>query len=129
MEAMIQPGGARAATLLSVSDKTGSSTSRAARGLGSSCVDRRHAGACGSRARSPPIEDFTGFPEIMGGRGTRLRSSTPACCVREAHGRGREHEIEFVDLVCVTSIRSDAAARRGATEHEVIERSTSAGRR
>ena len=81
---MTQPGEVRIQrAVLSVSDKTGLvefargladlgielvSTGGTARALAEAGIDTR------------PIEDFTGFPEIMGGRVKTLHpSSTPAC--------------------------------------------------
>src|SRR4029079_1857277 len=73
------------------------------------------------------IEDFTGFPETRAGRvktlHPRLYAGLLALRDDESHMEAaREHEIEFVDLVCVNLYPLEAqAARRGATDHEVIE--------
>src|SRR3954452_11006437 len=72
MEAMVQPGEVRVRrALLSVSDKTG--IQDFARGLASLGVELISTGgtadaleAAGLKVR--PVEEFTGFPEIMGGR-------------------------------------------------------------
>ena len=73
------------------------------------------------------IEDFTGFPEIMGGRVKTLHPKLYAGLLalrddEEHMAAAAEHEVEFVDLVCVNLYPFEAtAARRGVTEHEVIE--------
>ena len=73
------------------------------------------------------VEDFTGFPEIMGGRVKTLHPKIYAGVLalrdNEEHmAAAAEHEVEFVDLVCVNLYPFEAtAARRGVTEHEVIE--------
>src|SRR5439155_6071978 len=72
MEAMVQPGEVRVRrALLSVSDKTG--IVDFARGLAQLDIELVSTGGtagvlseAGLAVR--PIEDFTGFPEIMGGR-------------------------------------------------------------
>ena len=74
-----------------------------------------------------PIEDFTGFPEIMGGprqdaAPQALRRPARAARRPRPHDRREEHEVEFVDLVCVNLYPFErTAARRGTTDHEVIE--------
>ena len=73
------------------------------------------------------IEDFTGFPEIMGGRVKTLHPKLYAGLLalrddEEHMAAAAEHDVEFVDLVCVNLYPFEAtAARRGVTEHEVIE--------
>ncbi|MDX6475122.1 MAG: phosphoribosylaminoimidazolecarboxamide formyltransferase / cyclohydrolase [Gaiellaceae bacterium] len=73
------------------------------------------------------IEDFTGFPEIMDGRVKTLHPKLYAglLALRDdpAHMvAAEEHDVEFVDLVCVNLYPFEAtAARRGVTDHEVIE--------
>ena len=73
------------------------------------------------------IEDFTGFPEIMGGRVKTLHPKLYAgvLALRDdpAHMAAvHEHEVEFVDLVCVNLYPFESwAGRRGVTEHEVLE--------
>src|SRR6201985_1431075 len=131
MEAMVQPGEVRVRrALLSVSDKTG--VVDFARGLADLGVELVSTGGTATTLREAglevrAIEDFTGFPEIMGGRvktlHPRLYAGLLALRDDEEHMEAaREHEIEFVDLVCVNLYPFEAtAARRGATEHEVIE--------
>src|SRR4051812_16841305 len=131
MEAMVQPGEVRVRrALLSVSDKTG--IADFARGLASLDVELISTGGtaavlhdAGLEARG--IEEFTGFPEIMGGRvktlHPKLYGGLLALRDDEDHmAAAAEHEVEFVDLVCVNLYPFEATARRrGATEHEVIE--------
>ena len=51
-----------------------------------------------------------------------LRRPARAARRRRAHARPREHEIEFVDLVCVNLYPFERTAARSGTErHEVIE--------
>ena len=131
MEAMVQPGEVRVQrALLSVSDKTGIvDFARGLAGLGRRAdLHRRHgrrAARGGLEVRA--IEDFTGFPEIMGGRVKTLHPKLYAGLLalrddEEHMAAAAEHEVEFVDLVCVNLYPFEATARRrGATEHEVIE--------
>jgi phosphoribosylaminoimidazolecarboxamide formyltransferase/IMP cyclohydrolase len=126
-----QPGEVRIRrALLSVSDKTGIvDFARGLAGLGIEIVSTggtaRELQEGGIEVRS--ISDFTGFPEIMDGRvktlhpklyaGLLARRNDPAHMVA-----AEEHDIEFVDLVCVNLYPFEAvASRRGAAEHEVIE--------
>src|SRR3954469_22547312 len=131
MEAMVQPGEVRVKrALLSVSNKTG--IQDFARGLASLDVELISTGGtaavlqeAGLEVRA--IEDFTGFPEIMGGRvktlHPKLYGGLLALRDDEDHmAAAAEHEVEFVDLVCVNLYPFEATARRrGATDHEVIE--------
>jgi len=126
-----QPGDVRVRrALLSVSDKTG--VIDFARGLAELGVELVSTGGTAAALRDAGldvrgIEDFTGFPEIMGGRvktlHPRLYAGLLALRDDESHmAAASEHEIEFVDLVCVNLYPFEAtAARRGATDHEVIE--------
>jgi phosphoribosylaminoimidazolecarboxamide formyltransferase/IMP cyclohydrolase len=116
--------------VLSVSDKTG--IVEFAKGLAALGIELVSTGgtaqaltAAGLTIR--PIEDFTGFPEIMSGRvktlhpklyaGLLARRDDPAHMVA-----AEENAIEFVDLVCVNLYPfEDTAARRGATDDDVIE--------
>ncbi len=128
---MTQPGEVRIRrALLSVSDKTG--IVEFATGLAALDIELVSTGgtaqaltAAGLTVRA--IDDFTGFPEIMDGRvktlhpklyaGLLARRDDPAHMVS-----AEEHGIEFVDLVCVNLYPfEETAARRGATEEEVIE--------
>ena len=123
---MTQPGEVRIRrALLSVSDKTG--IVEFAKGLAALDIELVSTGgtaqaleAAGLTVRA--IEDFTGFPEIMGGRvktlhpklyaGLLARRDDPAHMVA-----AEEHAIEFVDLVCVNLYPfEETAARRGATD-------------
>jgi phosphoribosylaminoimidazolecarboxamide formyltransferase/IMP cyclohydrolase len=73
------------------------------------------------------IEDFTGFPEIMDGRVKTLHPKLYAglLAVRsdpEHMAAAGEHEIEFVDLVCVNLYPFErTAATRGVSDEDVIE--------
>lgn len=131
MEAMVQPGEVKVRrALLSVTDKTG--VVEFARGLASLGVELVSTGGTAAALREGglevrAIEDFTGFPEIMGGRVKTLHPKLYAGLLAlrdddEHMAAAAEHEIEFVDLVCVNLYAFEAtAARRGVTEHEVIE--------
>jgi phosphoribosylaminoimidazolecarboxamide formyltransferase/IMP cyclohydrolase len=126
-----QPGDVRVRrALLSVSDKTG--IVDFARGLSELGVELVSTGGTASALRDAGldvrgIEDFTGFPEIMGGRVKTLhpRLYAGVLALRDEPGHMaavEEHEIEMVDLVCVNLYPFEATAvRRGATDHEVIE--------
>src|SRR4051794_17883708 len=131
MEAMVQPGEVRVRrALLSVSDKTG--IVDFARGLAELGIELVSTGGTAAVLIKDvlevrPIEDFTGFPEIMGGRVKTLHPKLYAGLLAlrddgEHMAAAAEHEVEFVDLVCVNLYPFEApAARRGVTEHEVIE--------
>jgi phosphoribosylaminoimidazolecarboxamide formyltransferase/IMP cyclohydrolase len=126
-----QPGEVRVRrALLSVSDKTG--IVDFARGLADLGVELVSTGGtasvlAGAGLAVRSIEDFTGFPEIMGGRVKTLHPKLYAglLALRDdpAHMvAAEEHGVEFVDLVCVNLYPFErTAARRGVTEHEVIE--------
>jgi phosphoribosylaminoimidazolecarboxamide formyltransferase/IMP cyclohydrolase len=116
--------------LLSVSDKTG--IVDFARGLVELGVEIVSTGGTayelsesGIPVRS--ITDLTGFPEIMDGRVKTLHPKLYAglLAVRDnpEHARAAaEHGVEPVDLVCVNLYPFErTAARRGASEAEVIE--------
>jgi phosphoribosylaminoimidazolecarboxamide formyltransferase/IMP cyclohydrolase len=119
-----------ARALLSVSDKTG--IVEFARGLSELGVEiistggtARELTESGIRVRS--ITDLTGFPEIMDGRVKTLHPKLYAglLAVRdnpEHIQAAEEHDVEFVDLVCVNLYPFErTAAQRGASEAEVIE--------
>ncbi len=126
-----QPGAVQVRrALLSVSDKTG--VVDFARGLAELGVElvstggtARELQAAGLAVR--PIEDFTGFPEIMDGRVKTLHPKLHAglLAVRSdpAHlAAAAEHDVEFVDLVCVNLYPFErTAGRRDAAPEEVIE--------
>jgi phosphoribosylaminoimidazolecarboxamide formyltransferase/IMP cyclohydrolase len=126
-----QPGDVRIRrALLSVSDKT--SVVDFARGLDELGVELVSTGGTAGALRDAGlevrgIEDFTGFPEIMGGRVKTLHPRLYAGLLAlrddaDHMAAADEHGIEFVDLVCVNLYPFEATAgRRGATEHEVIE--------
>ena len=117
--------------LLSVSDKTGIvEFARALANLGVELVSTggtaQTLDAAGIDVRT--IEDFTGFPEIMSGRvktlhpklyaGLLTRRDDPAHVLT-----AEEHEIEYVDLVCVNLYPFErTAARRGIRDSEVMEK-------
>lgn len=131
MEAIVQPGEVRVQrALISVSDKTG--VVEFARGLAALGVELISTGGTAAALREAglevrAIEDFTGFPEMMDGRvktlHPRLYAGVLALRDNAEHmATAAEHDIEFVDLVCVNLYPFEAtAARRGATEHEIIE--------
>ena len=107
---MTQPGEVRIArALLSVSDKTGLvEFASGLAELGIELISTGGTAAALAQAGIParPIEDFTGFPEIMGGRVKTLHPRLYAglLAVRDdpAHmAAAEEHEVDFVDLVCV----------------------------
>jgi phosphoribosylaminoimidazolecarboxamide formyltransferase / IMP cyclohydrolase len=128
---MTQPGDVRIRrALLSVSDKTG--IVDFARGLAELGVEIVSTGGTANALREAglevrPIEDFTGFPEIMGGRVKTLHPKLYAGLLAlrdnpEHMEAASKQGVEFVDLVCVNLYPFEAtAARRGATDHEVIE--------
>jgi len=128
---MTQPGDVRVRrALLSVSDKRG--VVEFAAGLAELGVElvstggtARELAEAGLEVRT--IEDFTGFPEMMGGRVKTLHPKLYAGLLAlrddaEHMAAAEAHDVEFIDLVCVNLYPFErTAARRGATEHEVIE--------
>ena len=74
-----------------------------------------------------PVEDYTGFPEILGGRVKTLNPRIYAglLAVRsdsEHVDTLREHSVDPIDLVCVNLYPFErVSARRGVEEDEVIE--------
>ncbi|MEA2249241.1 MAG: phosphoribosylaminoimidazolecarboxamide formyltransferase / cyclohydrolase [Solirubrobacteraceae bacterium] len=116
--------------LLSVSDKRG--IVDFARGLADLGVELVSTGGTASELQEAGlevrrVEDLTGFPEIMDGRVKTLHPKLYAglLAVRDnpEHMRAAaEHEIEFVDLVCVNLYPFERTAGRfGSTEAEIIE--------
>jgi phosphoribosylaminoimidazolecarboxamide formyltransferase / IMP cyclohydrolase len=120
--------------LLSVSDKTG--LVDFARGLSELGVELVSTGGtaralsdAGGGAGIPitPIEDFTGFPEMMDGRvktlHPRLYAGLLALRDDDAHLQAAsEHSIEPVDLVCVNLYPFEQTLARGdATDAEIVE--------
>ena len=130
-QALVAPGEVRVRrALLSVSDKRG--IADFARGLTELGVEVISTGGtatelseAGIAVRS--VEDLTGFPEIMDGRVKTLHPKLYAGLLavrdqREHLKQAADHDIEFIDLVCVNLYPFErTAARRGATEQEVIE--------
>jgi phosphoribosylaminoimidazolecarboxamide formyltransferase/IMP cyclohydrolase len=129
--AVTAPGEVQIArALLSVSDKTG--IVEFARGLAELGIEIVSTGGtagaleeAGIQVRS--ITDLTGFPEIMDGRVKTLHPKlyTGLLAVRDdpAHmDAAREHDVEFVDLVCVNLYPFErTASQRGIADGEVIE--------
>lgn len=129
------PGGVRVRrALLSVSDKTG--LLDFARGLVELDVELVSTGGtaralaeAGGGAGIPitPIEDFTGFPEMLDGRvktlHPRLYAGLLALRDDDAHLQAAsEHSIEPVDLVCVNLYPFEQTLARGdATDAEIVE--------
>jgi phosphoribosylaminoimidazolecarboxamide formyltransferase/IMP cyclohydrolase len=119
-----------ARALLSVSDKTG--IVEFARGLSQLGVEIVSTGGTAtalSEAGVPvrSISDLTGFPEIMDGRVKTLHPRLYAGVLglrddADHMQAAEEHDVEFVDLVCVNLYPFErTAARRGVSEAEVIE--------
>ena len=107
---MTQPGEVRIQrALLSVSDKTG--IVDFARGLAELGIELVSTGGTakeltGAGLTVRPIEDYTGFPEIMGGRVKTLHPKLYAGLLAlrddaEHMVAAKEQGVEFVDLVCV----------------------------
>jgi phosphoribosylaminoimidazolecarboxamide formyltransferase / IMP cyclohydrolase len=129
--AVTAPGEVQIArALLSVSDKTG--IVEFARGLAELGIEIVSTGGtagaledAGVTVRS--ISDLTGFPEIMDGRVKTLHPKLYAgvLAVRDepAHMlQAQEHDVEFVDLVCVNLYPFErTAAQRGIPDGEMIE--------
>jgi phosphoribosylaminoimidazolecarboxamide formyltransferase/IMP cyclohydrolase len=127
----IPPGEVRVQrALLSVSDKTG--IIEFARGLADLGIEIVSTGGTAqelSDAGIPvrTISDLTGFPEIMDGRVKTLHPKLYAgvLALRDdgRHMRSaEEHDVEFVDLVCVNLYPFERAANaRGVPESDVIE--------
>src|SRR5581483_9736699 len=116
--------------LLSVSDKTGIvEFARGLNELGVEIISTGGTAAALAEAGLPvrSISDLTGFPEIMDGRVKTLHPRLYAgmLAVRDdaEHMRtAEEHDVEFIDLVCVNLYPFErTAGRRGASEREVIE--------
>jgi phosphoribosylaminoimidazolecarboxamide formyltransferase/IMP cyclohydrolase len=129
--ALTEPGAVRVRrALLSVSDKRG--IVEFGRGLAELAIEVVSTGGTATELREAglevrSIEDFTGFPEIMDGRVKTLHPRLYAglLAVRSDPGHVRaaaEHDIEYVDLVCVNLYPFErTAGRRGVSEADVIE--------
>ncbi len=127
----VAPGPVRVKrALLSVSDKRG--VVDFARGLVELGVEIISTGGTANELADAGIEvrgieEITGFPEIMHGRVKTLHPKLYAglLAVRDdpSHQQALdEHEVDTVDLVCVNLYPFErTAARRGATDFEVIE--------
>ncbi len=116
--------------LVSVSDKTG--IVEFARGLSELGVEIVSTGGtarelAGAGIPVREVSDLTGFPEIMDGRVKTLHPKIYAGVLAlrdqpEHMEQAREHEVEFVDLVCVNLYPFErTAARRGVPDEEVVE--------
>jgi phosphoribosylaminoimidazolecarboxamide formyltransferase / IMP cyclohydrolase len=116
--------------LLSVSDKRG--LVEFARGLAELGVEIVSTGGTAGELVEDglavrPIEDYTGFPEILDGRVKTLNPRVHAGLLAVRSERSHvdtlnEHEIEPIDLVCVNLYPFErVSGRRGVDEHEVIE--------
>ncbi|HEU4978833.1 MAG TPA: bifunctional phosphoribosylaminoimidazolecarboxamide formyltransferase/IMP cyclohydrolase [Solirubrobacteraceae bacterium] len=130
-EPLTEPGAVRIRrALLSVSDKRG--IVDFARGLAELDVELVSTGGTANELADAGIdvrgiEELTGFPEIMDGRVKTLHPKLYAglLAVRDnpAHlGEAAEHDVEWIDLVCVNLYPFEqTAGRRGVSEPEVIE--------
>src|ERR687891_457126 len=116
--------------LLSVSDKRG--LTDFARGLAALDVEIVSTGGTASELAAEgiatrPVEDYTGFPEILDGRvktlNPRIHAGLLAVRWRPEHVETLgEHEIEPLDLVCVNLYPFErVSSRRGVPDAEVIE--------
>jgi phosphoribosylaminoimidazolecarboxamide formyltransferase / IMP cyclohydrolase len=116
--------------LLSVSDKRG--LVDFARGLAEMGVEIVSTGGtaaelAGGGIETRPIEDYTGFPEMLDGRvktlNPRIYAGLLAIRSEPEHvDTLNDHEIEPIDLVCVNLYPFQAVAqRRGVEEADVIE--------
>jgi len=130
-ELLTEPGAVRVRrALLSVSDKRG--VVDFARGLAELGVEMVSTGGTARELESAGlevrgIENFTGFPEIMGGRVKTLHPKLYAGVLArrddpEHLRQAAENGVEFVDLVCVNLYPFERTAGRfGVGEDEVIE--------
>jgi phosphoribosylaminoimidazolecarboxamide formyltransferase/IMP cyclohydrolase len=116
--------------LVSVSDKTG--LVEFARGLAAMGVEIVSTGGTAATlakagVRTLPIEELTGFPEMMDGRvktlHPRVHGGLLAVRSNAAHVAAmEEHGIGAIDLVCVNLYPFEATvARPGIAEHEAVE--------
>jgi phosphoribosylaminoimidazolecarboxamide formyltransferase/IMP cyclohydrolase len=116
--------------LLSVSDKRG--LVDFARGLVELGVELVSTGGTARELQAEgipirPVEDYTGFPEILDGRvktlHPRIHAGLLAVRSDDAHvSTLNEHEIDPIDLVCVNLYPFErVASRRGVEESDVIE--------
>src|SRR4051794_13691556 len=116
--------------LVTVSDKTGlADFARCLVELGVEIVSTggtaQHLAEAGIETR--PIDDVTGFPEMLDGRVKTINPKIAAgiLAVRDNPGHVatlNEHGIEPIDLVCVNLYPFEqTAAKRGVEDEEVIE--------
>ncbi len=115
--------------LLSVSDKRG--IVEFARGLAGLGIELVSTGGTATELATAgldvrAIEDFTGFPEIMDGRvktlHPRLYAGLLAVRDDQAHvDAASEHEIEYVDLVCVNLYPFERSVARRLPHAEILE--------
>jgi phosphoribosylaminoimidazolecarboxamide formyltransferase/IMP cyclohydrolase len=116
--------------LITVSDKTGiADFARCLKELGVEIVSTggtaKHLADAGIETR--PIDDVTGFPEMLDGRVKTINPKIAAGVLALRDNPGHvatlnEHGIEPIDLVCVNLYPFEqTAARRGADVAEVIE--------
>ena len=116
--------------LLSVSDKRGLlDFARGLADLGVEIVST--GGTAGELAHegieTRPVEDYTGFPEILDGRvktlNPRIHAGLLAVRSDEAHvDTLNDHEIEPIDLVCVNLYPFErVSSRRGVEDREIVE--------
>ena len=81
----------------------------------------------GGGIETRPVEDYTGFPEMLDGRvktlNPRIYAGLLAVRSNEEHvSTLRDHSVEPIDLVCANLYPFEAvAARRGVSDDEVIE--------
>jgi phosphoribosylaminoimidazolecarboxamide formyltransferase / IMP cyclohydrolase len=127
----VSPGEVRVArALLSVSDKTG--IVEFARGLAELGIEIVSTGGtarelAGAGVPVREVSDLTGFPEIMDGRVKTLHPKLYAglLALRDDQNHLRaadEHEVEFIDLVCVNLYPFErTAGLRGVADSEVVE--------
>ena len=130
-EPLTEPGAVRVRrALISVSDKRG--VAEFARGLADLGVELVSTGGTATALRDAgldvrAIDDLTGFPEIMDGRvktlNPRLYAGLLALRDNEQHmAQAAEHDIEFVDLVCVNLYPFESTvARPDVSDGEAIE--------
>ncbi|MBW3653196.1 MAG: bifunctional phosphoribosylaminoimidazolecarboxamide formyltransferase/IMP cyclohydrolase [Actinobacteria bacterium] len=128
--ALTPPGAVRIRrALLSVSDKRG--VVEFARGLADLGVELVSTGGTATALESAglevrSIENFTGFPEIMDGRVKTLHPRLYAGLLAVRDDRSHveaasEHDIEYVDLVCVNLYPFERSVARRLPVDEIIE--------
>ena len=128
---IVAPGEVRIRrALLSVSDKRG--LVEFARGLDALGVEIVSTGGTAGELAAQgietrPVEDYTGFPEILGGRvktlNPRIYAGLLAVRSDDDHVETlREHSVDPIDLVCVNLYPFErVSGLRGVEEDEVIE--------